>query len=88
MADTKRGNPKTRTGVVVSDKMNKSAVVKVERRVPNPIFKKIVTKSKRYYVHDESNALKVGDRVKIVETRPLSKLKRWRIGQILAKSGE
>ena len=81
----KRGNPKTRVGVVVSDKMEKSAVVRVERRVPHPLFKKIVTRSKKYHVHDERNELRVGDRVKIVETRPLSKLKRWRLGEVIEK---
>lgn len=85
MANSKRGFRKTRIGLVVSDKMDKSAVVKVERRVPHPVFKKIVTKSKRYYVHDEKNEMKTGDRVKIVETRPMSKLKRWRLGEVLAK---
>lgn len=86
MSNNERGYRKTRIGVVVSNKMDKTAVVKVERRVPHPIFKKIVTRSARYYVHDEANTLSVGDKVKIVETRPMSKLKRWRIGAVLEKS--
>ncbi|MGK7345899.1 MAG: 30S ribosomal protein S17 [Candidatus Nitrospinota bacterium M3_3B_026] len=85
MADRKRGFPKSRVGVVVSDKMDKTAVVRVERRVSHPIFKKIVTRSKRYHVHDEENALQAGDKVRIVETRPMSRLKRWRLGKILEK---
>ncbi len=79
---------KARTGVVVSDKMNKTAIVSVERRSAHPVFKKIITTSKRYHVHDESNQLKIGDRVRIVETRPLSKLKRWRLSEVLEKGQE
>lgn len=77
---------KTRVGVVVSAKMDKTVVVNVERRVPHPEFKKVVTRSKRYYAHDETNDAKEGDRVKIEETRPLSKLKRWRIAEIIERS--
>lgn len=86
MKSITRTKPKSRIGVVISSKMNKTAVVNVERRVPHPVFKKIITNSKRYYVHDESNKLNVGDKVKIVETRPLSKLKRWRLGELLEKA--
>lgn len=88
MGKQERGYSKSRVGVVVSDKMEKSAVVKVERRVTHPVFKKIVTKSKRCYVHDENNELRVGDRVRIVETRPMSKLKRWRLAEVLEKRQE
>lgn len=77
--------PKSRVGVVVSDKMNKTAIVSVQRRTAHPAFKKIITKSKRYHVHDENNQLNIGDRVRIIETRPLSKLKRWRLGELLEK---
>ncbi|MBF0170134.1 MAG: 30S ribosomal protein S17 [Nitrospinae bacterium] len=84
--EERRTNPKTRVGVVVSTKMDKTAVVNVERRVPHPVFKKVVTRSKRYYVHDANNELAEGDRVKIVETRPLSKLKRWLVAEVLEKS--
>ncbi|MBI5814612.1 MAG: 30S ribosomal protein S17 [Nitrospinae bacterium] len=86
MAEKERGYRKTRIGIVVSNKMDKTAVVKVERRVPHPEFKKIVGRSKKYYVHDEKNELSAGDKVKIIETRPLSKLKRWRVAEILGKS--
>jgi len=88
MEDSKRGNPKSRVGVVVSDRMDKTAIVRVDRRVPHKQFKKIITKSKRYYVHDQENNLNVGDRVKIIETRPLSKLKRWRLGEVISRSSE
>jgi small subunit ribosomal protein S17 len=64
-------------GVVVSDKMDKTIVVEVERRVQHPIYKKFIRRSKRYHAHDESNAIKVGQTVRIIESRPLSKTKRW-----------
>ena len=64
-------------GVVVSDKMDKTIVVEVERRVQHPIYKKFIRRSKRYHAHDESNAIKVGQKVRIIESRPLSKTKRW-----------
>ncbi|OIO73233.1 MAG: 30S ribosomal protein S17 [Elusimicrobia bacterium CG1_02_37_114] len=70
---------KTRIGTVVSDKMNKTRVVLVERTVRHPLYKKVIHKTKKYYVHDEENISHTGDKVKIIETRPLSKLKRWRI---------
>lgn len=81
-----RGYRKVRVGVVVSDKMDKTVVVKVERRVRHSEFGKIVTRSKRYYVHDEKNELKVGDKVKISETRPMSALKRWRISAVIERA--
>ena len=74
---------KTRVGVVVSDKMNKTLVVEHVARVPHPRFNKIVKRSKKYYVHDEKSEAKIGDRVRIVETRPLSKLKRWALAEVL-----
>jgi len=64
-------------GVVVSDKMDKTIVVNVERRVQHPIYKKFIRRSKKYHAHDETNAYKVGDQVRIEEGRPVSKLKRW-----------
>jgi small subunit ribosomal protein S17 len=64
-------------GVVVSDKMDKTIVVEVERRVQHPIYKKFIRRSKRYHAHDESNAIKAGETVRIIESRPLSKTKRW-----------
>lgn len=74
---------KERTGEVVSDKMTKTIVVKVERRVPHPRFKKIVKVTKKFYAHDEKGEAKVGDTVVIRETRPLSKLKRWELVSVL-----
>lgn len=74
---------KTRVGVVISDKMNKTIVVEHIARVPHPQFNKIVKRSKKYYVHDEECKAKIGDRVRIVETRPLSKLKRWSLEEVL-----
>ncbi len=73
-------------GEVVSDRMNKTIVVKIGRRVRHPQYKKIVTKFKRYYVHDEEGAAATGDTVRIVSARPLSKLKRWRLDEVLRKS--
>ncbi len=77
-------NRKTRVGVVVSDKMDKTLVVEHVARVPHPKFNKIVKRSKKYYVHDEAGEGKIGDRVRIVETRPLSKLKRWSLAEVLS----
>jgi small subunit ribosomal protein S17 len=74
---------KERIGLVVSDKMQKTVVVAVENRAPHPKYKKIVVKTQRYKVHDEDNQCKTGDRVRIQETRPLSKTKRWKITEIL-----
>lgn len=82
--DTKPALRKTRVGVVVSDKMEKTLVVEHVARVPHPKFNKIVKRSKKYYVHDESGQAKVGDRVRIVETKPLSKLKRWAVAEVLS----
>ncbi|MBI5397666.1 MAG: 30S ribosomal protein S17 [Verrucomicrobia bacterium] len=78
-----RGIRKDRVGEVISDKMHKTVVVRVDRRVPHPRYGKVMTKSSKFYAHDEENKAKVGDRVRIVETRPLSKLKRWRVVEIL-----
>lgn len=75
---------KSRVGVVISDKMDKTLVVEHVARVPHPRFNKIVKRSKKYYVHDESGQAKIGDRVRIVETRPLSKLKRWALAEVLS----
>jgi small subunit ribosomal protein S17 len=74
---------KERVGEVVSDKMDKTVVVAIENRSPHPKYGKIVVRTKKYKVHDESNQCKIGDRVKIRETRPLSKTKRWTIAEIL-----
>lgn len=74
-----RNRRKVRVGVVVSDKADKTIVVKVERRLAHPLYGKGVARTKRYQVHDEANEYKVGDTVRISETRPLSKTKRWRV---------
>jgi small subunit ribosomal protein S17 len=76
---------KTREGVVVSDKMTKTRVVRIERVYRHPRYERVITRSKRLKAHDETNTSKVGDRVLIEETRPLSKDKRWRIRQVLAR---
>ncbi len=80
-----RGIRKTRIGVVVSDKMNKTAVIAVERLVKHPVYKKYIKRTSKFKAHDEKNECKVGDKVKIMETRPLSKTKRWRVIEILEK---
>ena len=76
---------KTREGVVVSDKMTKTRVVMIERVYRHPRYERVITRSKRLKAHDETNASKVGDRVLIEETRPLSKDKRWRIRQVVTR---
>ena len=83
---TDRGARKSRTGLVVSDKMQKTVVVAIERRVPHPIYGKMITRTKRLKAHDEENSAKVGDTVRIVETRPLSKDKRWRLVEIVNRA--
>lgn len=80
------GVKKTREGVVVSDKMTKTRVVSIERVYRHPRYERVITRSKRLKAHDERNASKVGDRVLIEETRPLSKEKRWRILQVLTSA--
>lgn len=82
----KRGNRKERVGDVISNKMAKTIVVRVERRFPHPLFKKVVTAYKKLYAHDEKAEARVGDVVRIEETRPLSKLKRWRLVAVVEKS--
>lgn len=76
---------KERTGVVVSDKMQKTIVVQIHQKVRHPFYGKVVSKAKKFKVHDEKNQAKAGDRVRIVETRPLSKDKRWRLVEILSR---
>jgi small subunit ribosomal protein S17 len=82
-----RKNRKTREGVVVSNKMAKTVVVRVDRTLRHPEFEKVISQAKKYYAHVEGIELQVGDRVTIVETRPLSRLKRWRVvGRVGAAS--
>src|SRR3954468_5467311 len=80
-----RAGRKTRTGEVISSSMNKTIVVRSVTRVPHPKFGKIVKQMKKFYAHDEENKAKTGDTVRIMETRPLSKLKRWRLVEVLQK---
>ncbi len=83
-----RGNRKSRIGVVVSNKMTKTVVVRVERRVPDRKYGKIVTRASKFKAHDEAQTCQPGDRVRIVETRPMSKDKRWRVVETLQKAAE
>jgi small subunit ribosomal protein S17 len=80
------GRRKVRLGLVVSNKMDKTVVVAVTRRMMHPLYKKTVKKTKRFYAHDEGNECGIGDAVEITETRPLSKLKRWRVIRVVEKA--
>jgi small subunit ribosomal protein S17 len=92
MAETKavsqaeKGSKNEKVGSVVSNKMAKTIVVVVTRRVPHPLYKRIVTKRKKFYAHDEEGRANVGDVVRIIECRPMSKLKRWRLGEVVRKA--
>lgn len=81
-----RGARKIREGIVASTGMDKTAVVRVTTRKPHPLYKKTMVRSSRLYAHDEENELRVGDRVRIAETRPMSKTKRWRLVEILERA--
>lgn len=83
---TERGNKKTRIGLVVSDKMDKTVVVKVDNLVKHPVYKKYMKRRITFKAHDELNQCTVGDKVLLVETRPLSKDKRWRVREVLEKN--
>ena len=85
-ASDKRGLRKTQDGVVVSNKMNKTIVVSVVRQVRHAAYGKFVRRTKKFYAHDEASQCGIGDRVRIVETRPISKLKRWKVESILRKA--
>ncbi len=87
-SEAARAKRKERVGEVISNKMAKTIIVRVERRFPHPKFKKVVTGYKKFYAHDEKSEAKVGDRVRIEETRPLSKLKRWRLVEIVERGTE
>ena len=86
--ETKNQHKNEKLGEVVSTKMSKTIVVTVSRRVPHPLYKRIVTKRKKFYAHDEESQAKVGDLVRIIECRPLSKLKRWRLGEIVRRAAQ
>ena len=81
-----KNNKKELIGLIISDKMDKSVVVQVERFVQHTMYKKFIKRYKKYHAHDESNECKIGDEVKIIETRPLSKLKRFRVTEIVKKA--
>lgn len=81
-----RGLRKTRVGIVVSDKMDKTITIAIERKVPHPIYKKYFKKTTKLTAHDEKSECRVGDKVKVMETRPLSKNKRWRLVEIVEKA--
>jgi len=81
-----RAQRKVRTGTVVSDKMDKTVVVSVERRTAHPVYGKQITRSKKFHAHDEENDARQGDVVRIAETRPLSKTKRWRVVEIVERA--
>jgi small subunit ribosomal protein S17 len=83
-----RAHRKERVGEVIANKMAKTITVRVERRFPHPKFKKVITGYKKFYAHDEKSEAKVGDRVRIQETRPLSKTKRWRLVEIVERGTE
>ncbi|MBQ3378299.1 MAG: 30S ribosomal protein S17 [Clostridia bacterium] len=81
-----RGNRKTRVGMVVSDKMDKTVVVAIVDSVKHPLYKKIVKRTYKLKAHDENNECRIGDKIKVMETRPLSKDKRWRLVEIIEKA--
>ena len=87
MADTTvRNNRKIREGLVVSNKMNKTVVIAIVERVRHPTYDKFITRTKKLYAHDEANDAKAGDKVRVEETRPLSKTKRWRVVEVLERA--
>ena len=89
MAEAKRAGSKAeKVGEVVSTKMQKTIVVEVNRRVPHPLYKRIINKRKKFYAHDEEGRAKLGDVVRIVESRPLSKLKRWSLAQVVRRAAQ
>jgi len=85
---TDRGHRKERVGEVISSKMTKTIIVRVERRFPHPRYKKVVTGYSKFYAHDEKSEAKVGDTVRIIETRPLSKMKNWRLVEVVERGAE
>ena len=85
-AETTRGRRKVREGLVVGDRMDRTVVVLIEELKPHPLYKKVVRRRTRLKAHDQENACGIGDRVRLMETRPLSKDKRWRVAEILEKA--
>ena len=87
-APTARGHRKERVGQVLSNRMNKTIVVRVQRRFPHPRFEKVITRYSKLYAHDEKQEARIGDRVRLEECRPLSKTKRWRLVEVLVRNTE
>jgi small subunit ribosomal protein S17 len=88
MAEAQKAIKNEKIGEVVSTKMAKTIVVEVSRRVPHPLYKRIIAKRKKFYAHDEEATAKLGDVVRIVESRPLSKLKRWRLEEVIRRAAQ
>lgn len=86
MERNERTRRKVRQGTVVSDRMDKTVVVAVERRTAHPLYGKMIKRTKKYHAHDEQNDVRVGDIVRIVETRPLSRTKRWRVAEVIERA--
>ena len=84
----KPGLRKERVGIVISDCQEKSIIIKVDRKAAHKKYKKVMVKSKKYHVHDEKNEAKLGDIVQVIESRPISKLKNWRLNSIVRRAGE
>jgi small subunit ribosomal protein S17 len=81
-----RGERKVRQGVVISDKMDKTVVVEIQRRTTHALYRKTITRTEKLHAHDETNDVRVGDRVRVTETRPLSKRKRWRVVEVVERA--
>ena len=88
MAEIEKRNRTEKVGQVVSAKMAKTIVVEVSRRVPHGLYRRVITKRKKFYAHDEKGEARPGDRVRIVETRPLSRLKRWRLAEVIWRAAQ
>ena len=88
MAETEKRNRAEKVGQVVSAKMAKTIVVEVSRRVPHGLYRRVITKRKKFYAHDEKGEARPGDKVRIVETRPLSRLKRWRLAEVIWRAAQ
>jgi len=88
MAETEKRVRAEKIGQVVSTKMAKTIVVEVSRRVPHPLYRRVITKRKKFYAHDEKGEARQGDRVRIVESRPLSRLKRWRLVEVIWRAAQ
>ncbi len=88
MPEIEKRNRAEKVGQVVSSKMAKTIVVEVSRRVPHGLYRRVITKRKKFYAHDEKSEARPGDRVRIVETRPLSRLKRWRLAEVLWRAAQ